>query len=672
MVSYGDKLWEPSAARASRTRLHAFEEFLVKSGHGPFADYASLHRWSIEDPASFWAAVAAFTEIVWQTSPADALSVYAPPPRGEMRGARWFAGTRLNYAENLLAKSAGHAGPLVVAHAEGAPRRAFSASEWRGAVKAAALGLRARGIVPGDVVAGVVGNLPEALIAMLATAAVGAIWASCSPDFGAEAVVDRLSQVRPKLVFFTENYLYNGKRCNTAVTIATVTQALQGLTNTVCIDHLSPVTTPFGDWAKGFAEFLAEGRADADQAFRFEPRAFHDPLVILFSSGTTGVPKCITHGVGGTLLQHVKELALHGDLGPGTRLLYYTTCGWMMWNWMASALAVGAGLALFEGSVSAPDLGVLWRVAREEGVTHLGTSPKFISSCMHAGISPRSLLEGAGPRTIFSTGSPLLPEHFAWVYAEAGPDLHLASISGGTDIVSCFMLGNPKAAVRAGEIQALGLGMAVEAWDDDEKPVIGAKGELVCTRPFPSMPIYFWNDPDGQKYRQAYFAHFDHDRPGGEKSEVWRHGDYIEITQAGGVIVFGRSDATLNPGGVRIGTAELYRQVEGIAGILDAVAVGEKTADGDECIVLFVKLAAGRPLDDVLRREIRETIRRRLTPRHVPAKIVAVDDIPYTRSGKKVEIAVGQAIRGETVKNLAALVNPECLAGFFAYAKTRA
>ena len=396
----------------------------------------------------------------------------------------------------------------------------------------------------------------------------------------------------------------------------------------------------------------------------FTPRAFNDPLFILFSSGTTGIPKAIVHSVGGTLLQHVKELMLHSDIGPGSRLMFYTTCGWMMWNWMVSALATGASLVLYEGSVATPDLGVFWRAAREHQVTALGTSPKFIATCMAQSYDPRPTLGAYAPRTLLATGAPLLPEHFSWIYSHvAGPDgdLHLASISGGTDIVSCFMLGTPSLPVRAGEIQFAGLGMNIDAWDDAGQTVRGSKAELVCKSPFPSMPLGFWGDSDGSRYRNAYFEHY-------SSPQVWRHGDFIEITPSGGIIVYGRSDATLNPGGVRIGTAELYRQVETVEGVIDSIAVARRE-DGDEAIILFVKLAPGLDLTEALRQRIKLTIRERLTPRHVPRQILQVKDIPYTRSGKKVELAVTQAIHGQNVANMAALANPEAMLEFQALAK---
>lgn len=651
MTAYGDILWTPDAGRIARSRMLDFMRRVDVQGQA-VSSYEELHRWSLAAPAEFWAAVAEHAGLSWQTAPKR---VFVPPPPGKMRGAIWFEGSRLNYAENLLAPGAPDE-VAVVAHAEGAPRRVVTRGELRALVARAQAGLEAAGVRAGDRVAGVTVNGLEALVAMLATAATGAIWSSCSPDFGQGAIVDRLSQVEPKVVFFSAAYRYGGKRCDVAPAMGEALARLPSVRRAVVISHLEgeePVApAPLVLWR----DFLGAATVP-----RFEPLAFDAPLFIMFSSGTTGVPKCITHGVGGTLLQHVKELGLHADLGPGSRLLYYTTCGWMMWNWMASALATGASLVVYDGAVTYPDLGVLWRVVREEGVTAFGTSPKFLSACMAHGTDAKGALAGYRPATILATGSPLLPEHAAWVYAEVG-DVHLASISGGTDIISCFMLGVPLLPVRAGEIQAAGLGMAVDAWDEAGLPVRGGKGELVCTAPFPSMPVGFWNDPGGVKYTDAYFGFY-----AALGREVWRHGDFVEITPHQGVVVYGRSDATLNPGGVRIGTAELYRQVEAMEEVADSLAIGRVEGD-DTVIVLFVKLKAGWALDAALTRKIKDKVRLNLTPRHVPKEIVAVKDVPYTRSGKKVELAVTEAVHGLPVKNLAALANPEAMEEYVAMA----
>ncbi len=669
MTKYGDILWRPTAERSRASFMGRFAAAAsVKTGRA-LESYPALHEWSVTDLAAFWGEIASFTGVEWQ-KPAD--SVYVPPKAGHMLGARWFSGARLNYAENLLG------GPdrpdAVIALAEGAPRRCLSLAELRSEVSRCAAALKKAGVGKGDRVAGVVGNLPEALIAMLATSALGGVWASCSPDFGAAAVADRLGQIDPKVVFFTSSYIYNGKRFDCGKAIREALALMPGTRRGVLIQHL-PGPSASGDFGparlESWGEFLATSGGDPGHQLplAFAPLAFDEPLFILFSSGTTGVPKCIVHGVGGTLLQHKKELLLHSDVGPGSRLFFYTTCGWMMWNWMVTGLSTGASLVLFEGSVASPDLGALWRVVRDEGVTAFGASPKFVASCMSQGISPKALLGGYAPRTLLLTGAPLLPEHFAWLYEQVpgkDGDLHVASISGGTDIVSCFMLGTPLLPVRAGEIQAPGLGMAIDAWDERGESVRGEKAELVCTRPFVAMPVGFWRDEGGARYRKAYFEHY---LPLGR--EVWRHGDYVELTPSGGVVVYGRSDATLNPGGVRIGTAEIYRQVEALPEVVDSLAVGRRAAGGDTDIILFVKLRAGVTLDAALKERLRGAIRSGLTPRHLPKEIAQVQDIPYTRSGKKVELAVTNAIHGEPVTNAAALANPESLAEYVAFGLNR-
>ncbi len=700
MTAYGGILWQPSPKRQAASAMAHFFDW-ARSRYGvDAASFAAWHQWSVTQTADFWAAVAEFTGVSWQVPPQQ---VYVPPPVGQMTGAQWFAGGRLNFAANLLAPgvigggtalagmAADDPGALaVVAHAEGAVRRTWTRRSLLADVSRCAAALRLAGVGPGDRVAGVLANVPEAVIGMLAAASLGAIWSSCSPDFGAAAVCDRLTQVGPKVVFFTEAYHYNGKTFSCMATIADTLARLPSVQRAVLVNHgirSGAERQPGTEEAAAWEDFLATSGAGAgvQVPLDYAPMAFDAPLYIMFSSGTTGVPKCIVHGVGGTLLQHKKELLLHSDIKPGDRLLFYTTCGWMMWNWMVSALSTGAALVLFEGSPAdqAADVGLgrLWQVVRDEQVTAFGTSPKFVSACMAAPAAPGAGAKDAAavskglslsahlgswrPRTVLSTGAPLLPEHSAWLYAQLGDSVHVASISGGTDIISCFMLGTPLLPVRAGEIQYAGLGMAIDAWDPNDgqgRPVRGEKGELVCTVPFPSMPLGFWHDDDGQRYHQAYFAHY-------PERAVWRHGDFIEITADGGIIVYGRSDATLNPGGVRIGTAELYRQVELVPEVADAVAIGRRDGD-DTHIVLFVKLTPGSQLDQALAGRIRATIRQGLTPRHVPKEIHAVRDIPYTRSGKKVEVAVTQAVHGEPVTNLSAMANPEAMDEFMAFGRT--
>ena len=667
MTAYGDILWQPGASELTHSHMARFARIASARAGADLSAYSALHAWSIAEPAAFWQILAESMGIMFQE---PAHQVWSPPPAGKMLGARWFTGARLNYAEHLLAGDDRPA--ALVALAEGAPRRSFSLARLRHEVARCAAALQQWGVGPGDVVAGVMANTPEAVIAMLAATSLGAVWSSCSPDFGAAAVRDRFAQIEPKVLFCTSAYVYGGKLFDCVPATRAVVEGLPTLVKTVLVTHLEPAPAALPAAFAGMEAAVCWWDDALDLApprlLTFVGRAFNDPLFIMFSSGTTGVPKAIVHGIGGTLLQHKKELMLHSDIGPGSRLLFYTTCGWMMWNWSVSALATGASLVLFEGSVATPDLGVLWRAVRDLRVTALGTSPKFVATCMSQQMEVRSILGEHAPKTVLTTGAPLLPEHFAWLYAQVpalGSSLHLASISGGTDIISCFMLGSPTLPVRAGEIQCAGLGMAIDAWDEQARPVRGAKAELVCTQPFPAMPLGFWCDPGDQRYHHAYFDYFQD-----LGFEVWRHGDFVEITPHGGVIVYGRSDATLNPGGVRIGTAELYRRVEGLSAVVDAIAVAHREG-GDEAIVLFVKLAPGLVLDPALTAQIKASIKQALTPRHVPKEVVQVQDIPYTRSGKKVELAVTQVLHGEAVVNLAAIGNPESLDDFIAWAKTR-
>ena len=641
-MSAEQPIWTPSLFRIADANLTRFMTFAA--AHGADAqDYDALYRWSIGQPAAFWEALFDFAGVIAERAAGPVLE-----EAGRMPGARWFPGTRLNFAENLLRGP--DADPALVFRNERGQRRELSWRQLRAEVARVTAGLRAEGIGPGHRVAGFLPNLPETAIAMLATASVGATWTSCSPDFGIHGVLDRFGQVEPAVLFTADGYYYAGKTIDSLAPIAGVLARLPSVRCVVVAPYVSerPAIDALPH-AVGFAQF---GRRDAPLSFERLP--FDHPLYVLYSSGTTGVPKCIVHGAGGTLLQHLKEHLLHTDLKPGDRLFFFTTCGWMMWNWLASALAAEATLVLYDGSPFHPGPSVLWEMAADEGVTIFGTSPKYLAALEKAGYRPRDRHALGVLRTMLSTGSPLAPEQFDFVADAIGPDIQLASITGGTDIVSCFALGNPLLPVYRGEIQCRGLGMQVEVWNDDGQPVTGVKGELVCSAPFPSMPVGFWNDPDGSRYRAAYFERF----PG-----VWHHGDYAVLTERGGLVILGRSDAVLNPGGVRIGTAEIYRQVEQLGEVLDSVVVGQEFGN-DVRVVLFVRLREGLTLDDALRDRIRRQIRANTTPRHVPAKIVQVPEIPRTISGKVVELAVRETIHGRPVKNTDALANPAALEHF--------
>ncbi|MCX6130299.1 MAG: acetoacetate--CoA ligase [Proteobacteria bacterium] len=644
-------LWQASEERLQASAIWKFKSYCEQKTGLHFFDYDALHKWSISAIPDFWRAATDFLEIRWTRLPdRDWL---APPP-GKMRGAQWFPGGRLSFAANLLpARDVGE--PKIISIIEGlAEPVVLTSQDLLQQVAACTAALRAQGVSMGDRVAAICPNTSEAVIAMLAVSAIGAVWSSCSPDFGCAGIIDRFEQIEPKLLFATRAYQYNGKLIDCIETIKGVQQGLPSLKTCVMIDPLNFAKLPAS--AISWQDFLEPYNSVAVmQDFHPVDTAFDHPLLILFSSGTTGKPKCIVHSVGGTLLQHKKELMLHSDLGPGDRLLYFTTCGWMMWNWMLSALSTGAGLVLFEGSILRDDMRVLWKTIQDYDVTCFGTSPKYLSACMKAELRPLLELQIPKLRTILSTGSPLMPEHYHWVYSSVKADLHLASISGGTDIVSCFMLGNPWRAVYAGEIQAPGLGMALDCWDEAGTSLRGQRGELVCTQPFPAMPLGFWHD-DGSKYQQAYFNFYPH-------IEVWRHGDFIEITDHGGIIVHGRSDAILNPGGIRIGTAEIYGQLEKSPVVLDSLAVSY-VRQGDAEMLLMVKLKEGVKLNSELIQQLNRLLRLGLSPRHVPAAIFQVQDIPYTRSGKKLEIAVTRILAGEALDNLSAIANPECLSEY--------
>ncbi len=634
-------MWVPSAQRIEAANLTAFMRLAREQWRGPVFDYPGLYRWSIEQPAAFWQALWTFAEVRGERGDV----VLADGDK--MPGARWFPHARLNFAENLLRRR--DDSTAILFWGEDQVRRSLSWGELYEQVARLAQALRAAGVESGDRVAAYMPNMPEAVVGMLATASIGAIWSSCSPDFGVQGVLDRFGQIEPKVLFSADGYHYNGKTHDSVDKLREIVPRLPTLRRVVVVPYVTerPALSPI-DKAVVFSDFMA-GHAAREIAFERFP--FDHPLYILYSSGTTGVPKCIVHGAGGTLIQHLKEHLLHTDLKPGGRLFYFTTCGWMMWNWLVSGLAAGATIALYDGSPFHPNGNVLFDFADAGRMTVFGASAKFIDAVSKAGLEPMKTHRLDALRTILSTGSPLVPESFDFVYEKVKRDVCLSSISGGTDIISCFVLGNPLLPVWRGELQCRGLGMRVEVFDEEGRSVRGQKGELVCTAPFPSMPIGFWNDPDGTKYRAAYFERF----PG-----VWCHGDYVELTEHDGMMIYGRSDAVLNPGGVRIGTAEIYRQAEQVEEVVESLVIGQRW-QGDVRVVLFVRLREGLSLDDPLINKIRQQIRRNTTPRHVPAKIVQVLDIPRTKSGKIVELAVRNVVHGEPVRNKEALANPEAL-----------
>lgn len=634
-------LWTPDQVRCEHTRIAQFMQQLNRKHNLSLDSYDSLYQWSINDSPAFWSALWEYAEVV---AAQRGESVLEHPDR--MPGARWFPEARLNFAENLLRHRDQR--PAVIFRGEDDTRIELSHADLYRQVAQLASALRKLGVSKGDRVSGFMPNIPATLIGMLATASIGAIWSSCSPDFGINGVLDRFGQVEPKVLLTTDGYRYNGKVLNSLERVQGIAHELHSveaivvapfIENRPDISHLDRAVL-WDDFVDSAAEEVI-----------FEQLPFDHPLYVMYSSGTTGVPKCIVHSAGGTLLQHLKEHILHTDVGRDDRLFYYTTCGWMMWNWLVSGLATGCTLILFDGSPFAPEPGVLWDIAEQEKISIFGTSAKYIAALEKAGIKPRESHDLSALKAVLSTGSPLAHESFEYVYRDIKADLQLSSISGGTDIVSCFALGCPIRPVYAGELQCRGLGMAVEIYDDNGQPVREEKGELVCTQPFPSMPIGFWNDPDNRKYHDAYFSQFDN---------IWAHGDYGEITEHDGLIIHGRSDAVLNPGGVRIGTAEIYRQVEKVEGVAESLCIGQPW-ENDVRVVLFVRLQEGIHLDDTLIKTIKDTIRANTTPRHVPARVVQVDDIPRTISGKIVELAVRKVVMGEEVKNKDALANPEAL-----------
>jgi len=635
-------LWAPSEMAVRSSPLTAFMHEATRRSGLDLNDYDALHQWSVEDREGFW-------RLVWDHCGIIGNRGERIMADGERRpGASFFPDARLNFAENLLRRT-GPADAIVFRGEDKAERR-LSWDELHALVSRLQQFFRSEGVKAGDRVAGMMPNMPETVAAMLAAASIGAIWSSCSPDFGEKGVLDRFGQIEPVVFFAPDGYWYAGKRIEVGEKVAAVLAKLPSVRKAVIVDYLGDAAT--------VAASVPRATTMAGIVASFEPKPlsyermpFSHPLYILFSSGTTGIPKCIVHSAGGTLIQHLKEHRLHAGVRAGDRFFYFTTCGWMMWNWLVSALASEAALLLYDGSPFHPDGNVLFDYAQAEGMTYFGTSAKFIDALRKAGLRPIDTHDLSSVRVISSTGSPLSPEDFAYVYEAVKKDVHLASISGGTDIVSCFVLGVPTKPVWIGEIQGPGLGMAVDVWDDDGRHVVKEKGELVCTKAFPSMPVMFWNDPAGEKYHAAYFERFDN---------VWCHGDFAEWTEHGGMIIHGRSDATLNPGGVRIGTAEIYNQVEQMPEIAEAICIGQDW-DNDVRVVLFVRLVPGIVLDEDLEKRIKAKIRTGASPRHVPARIVAVADIPRTKSGKITELAVRDVVHGRTVKNKEALANPDAL-----------
>jgi len=635
-------MWKPSEERIRDANITHFIELAEKKAGKTLSDYNHLYQWSIENIDDFWKLIWEYGKVIYSRGydkVVDRLDI--------MPGSRWFEGSRLNFAENLLRYRDEHTALIFVGERQ--EERRMTYRELYKEVARLSRSLKESGLKKGDRVAGYLPNMPETVVAMLAATSLGAIWSSCSPDFGVQGALDRFGQIAPRILFTTDGYFYNGKIFNTMPKVHSIVEQIPSLEKVVVVPYAK-----IDDALQGlpgsvhYEDYLGSSEAPA---IIFEQLPFDHPVYIMYSSGTTGVPKCIVHGAGGTLLQHIKELTLHTDVKRDDRIFYFTTCGWMMWNWLVSSLTLGATLMLYDGSVFYPEPGALFKMAENKGITIFGTSARYLSALEQAGCKPMEDYNLEHLKSILSTGSPLVPESFDFVYRDIKKDLCLSSISGGTDIISCFVLGNPSLPVYRGELQCRGLGMKVEVFDENGRSLIGQKGELVCTAPFPSMPVFFWNDEEDKKYRAAYFEAF---------PNVWHHGDYMELTERGGVVIYGRSDATLNPGGVRVGTAEIYRLVDTLDEVSDSLVIGQPWQN-DERIILFVKLTEGFEFNDDLARKIKTLIKENATPRHVPAKVVPIADIPYTINMKKVEIAVRKIIQGEEVKNREALANPESL-----------
>ncbi len=635
-------LWKPSKETVRQTNMYRFMNFINERCGQNFTDYEPLYRWSIENIADFWRAFWEFADIK-ASKPYDQVV----DDLSRMPGAKWFSGVRLNFAENLLRYRDDQVALIFKGEAQDAMVMTYA--ELYDEVARLVKSLKETGVLPGDRVVGFMPNMPQSIIAMLAATSLGASWSSCSPDFGIKGVLDRFGQIKPKVLFTANGYSFKGKPIDSLSRISDILKQLPSTEKVVVV----PYTEQDADISKvpngvHYNDFIS---SETGLEIEFEQLPADHPLYIMYSSGTTGLPKCMVQGAGGILIHHKKELMLHSDLKRQDTIFYFTTCGWMMWNWLTSSLSVGATLVLFDGNPFHPHPGALWEMAQDEKITVFGTSAGYIAALQNAGVKPGKDYDLSALRAVLSTGSPLSVEGFEFIYSEVKSDLQLASIAGGTDLNGCFALGNPMGPVYAGELQCRGLAMNVQAFDDHGKSVINQQGELVCTAPFPSMPIYFWDDPDGKKYHSAYFDVY---------PDIWRHGDFIEINERGGVVMYGRSDATLNPGGVRIGTADIYRLVEQMPEVEDSVVVGQNW-NNDVRVVLFVKLAEGCELTRELEDKIKQTLRTNASPRHVPHKILTTPAVPYTLNMKKVELAVKKMIEGQPVLNRDALGNPEAL-----------
>ncbi|GLH47829.1 acetoacetate--CoA ligase [Pseudomonas lactis] len=641
-----DILWQPSPERIANTRMDQFRRFINQRHGVQLHDYPALHQWSIDQRPDFWQAIVAFFDVQFRSPPSVTLIEDV-----EMPSAHWFPGATLNFAEHLLRRRDDH--PAVVAVSEDGQREQLSYAQLAEHVAGLQKSLRAAGVGIGDRVAACMPSTWQTLVGMLATTSLGAIWSCSSPDFGTQGVIDRFGQIEPKVLITCAGYRYAGKRIDQSAKLNEILERLPSLQQLIIVPYAKPEAQA-GDYATHAHVALWDDFYKACGEPEFVAVPFDHPLYILYSSGTTGIPKCIIHGTGGVLLTHLKEHGLHADLNREDCLFYYTTCGWMMWNWLVSVLAIGATAVLYDGSPFHPGPERLIDLIDAEKISVFGTSPKFLATLEKSGLQPRQSHDLGSLKGLISTGSPLSPQSYDYVYREIKAELCLSSMSGGTDIVSCFVIGNPVLPVRRGEMQCKSLAMAIEVWDDQGRPLIGEKGELVCTRHFPAMPIGLWNDPQQQKLRASYFSQF---------HGVWAQGDYAEQRANGSLLIHGRSDAVLNPGGVRIGTAEIYRQVEKVPQVLESLAIGQRWQD-DVRVVLFVRLDDGVELDEALQQQIRQVIRANTTPRHVPAKILAVTDIPRTISGKIVELAVRNVVHGEPVKNTDALANPQALEQF--------